>query len=125
MPGSYQGRRRGARTDDARIPQPPVDPLPVAGHLIAASAALLGGSLKLRLERRQLGKRRIWISLLLALAMGREIATVLVIAPALAHARPIAAAAIGTIAGSMLPLAVVSPMFPLAMFPLAMFPLAF
>jgi hypothetical protein len=75
--------------------------LPVARHG-TASAAFLGSGLELRLESRQFRKRRIGISLLLTLAVRREIAT---IAPALARARPVTTAAI---AAAMLTLAVLA-----------------
>src|SRR5260370_4659558 len=62
-----------------------------------ASAALLGVRLKLGLEGRKLGKRRVWVSLLLALAKRRVIVTILVLGPALREMRPVAAGALGTI----------------------------
>jgi hypothetical protein len=63
-----------------------------------ASAALLGVRLKLGLEGRKLGKRRVWVDLLLALAKRRRVvATILVLGPALCEMRPLAACALGTI----------------------------
>src|SRR5260370_2827836 len=62
-----------------------------------ASAALLGVRLKLGLEGRKLGKRRVWVSLLLALAKRRVIVTILVLGPAFREMRPVAAGALGTI----------------------------
>src|SRR5260370_32936448 len=62
-----------------------------------ASAALLGVRLKLGFEGRKLGKRRVWVDLLLALAKRRVVATILVLGPAFREMRPVAAGALGTI----------------------------
>jgi hypothetical protein len=97
MPHNGQRCGRAAGAHDSGVPQPPVDPLPVCRHDTAASAALLGVRLQLGLEGRKLGKRRVWVSLLLALAKRRVIATILVIGPGLREMRPLAARALGTI----------------------------
>jgi hypothetical protein len=103
VPCDNKRRGVGSRAYDARVPQPPVNPLPfVARHLCRASAPLLGGRLKLRLEGRELGERRIGVRLLLALAMRGEVATVLVVAagslPVLGVIRPFAPATLRTVA---------------------------
>jgi hypothetical protein len=103
VPCDNKRRGIGSRAYDARVPQPPVNPLPfVARHLCRASAPLLGGRLKLRLEGRELGERRLGVRLLLALAMRGEVATVLVVAagslPVLGVIRPFAPATLRTVA---------------------------
>ena len=97
MPHNGQRRGRAAGAHDSGVPQPPVDPLPVRRHDTVASAAPLGVRLKLGLEGRKLGKRRVWVDLLLALANRRVVATILVVGPAFAEMRPLAACALGTI----------------------------
>src|SRR6266849_1980536 len=62
-----------------------------------ASAALLGVRLKLGLEGRKLGKRRVWVGLLLALAVRGVVATILVLGSGFHEMRPLAAPALGTI----------------------------
>src|SRR6266849_1543069 len=62
-----------------------------------ASAALLGVRLKLGLEGRKLGKRRVWVGLLLALAVRGVVATILVVGSGFHEMRPLAAPALGTI----------------------------
>src|SRR5258708_16209168 len=97
MPHNGQRRSRAAGAHDSGVPQPPVDPLPVCRQRHSASAALLGVRLKLGLEGRKLGKRRVWVDLLLALAKRRVVATILVFGPAFCDMRPLAACPLGTI----------------------------
>jgi hypothetical protein len=61
------------------------------------SAAFLRVRLKLGLEGRKLGKWRVWIDLLLALAKRGVVATILVLSSGFREMRPLAAPTFGTI----------------------------
>ena len=80
-----RGERRGglAGAHHPGMPEPSVDSLPVGGTIAATlpavrlTVALLGIGLKLGLEGGKLGKRRIGVRLLVALAARRVIAPIL------------------------------------------------